>query len=155
MEATITRMNTQRPGLMPPVARPARTADVVIVGGGVTGGSIAFHLAQEGVRDVLVLERQFLAAGGTGRSVGVIRQLYPSDTTRGWCSSLHVFQTSRRSRRRRSGIRPVRRSARGPRPAAPSREPEPNAGSASTELSSPTTRRDRAAHRPYAVGAAV
>ena len=53
-------------------------ADVVIVGGGVTGTSIAFHLARAGVRDIVVLERRFLAAGGTGRSVGIIRQLYPT-----------------------------------------------------------------------------
>jgi glycine/D-amino acid oxidase-like deaminating enzyme len=71
----------------------ARTADVVIVGGGVTGCSIAFHLAEEGVRDVLVLERRFLAAGGTGRSVGVMRQLYPTDaTSRMVLHSLRVFQ---------------------------------------------------------------
>ena len=37
-------------------ALPA-TADVVIVGGGVIGTSIAFHLAEAGVRDVLLLER--------------------------------------------------------------------------------------------------
>jgi glycine/D-amino acid oxidase-like deaminating enzyme len=81
---------------MPPGARPARTADVVIVGGGVTGCSIAFHLAGQGVRDVLVLERRFLASGGTGRSVGVMRQLYPTDaTSRMVLHSLRVFQNFR------------------------------------------------------------
>jgi 2-polyprenyl-6-methoxyphenol hydroxylase-like FAD-dependent oxidoreductase len=35
---------------------------VVIVGGGVTGYSIAFHLAEQGVRDVVGLERRFLVA---------------------------------------------------------------------------------------------
>jgi glycine/D-amino acid oxidase-like deaminating enzyme len=74
------------------VTRP-RTADVVIVGGGVTGCSIAFHLATQGVRDVLVLERRFLASGGTGRSVGVMRQLYPSESTsRMVLHSLRVLQ---------------------------------------------------------------
>ncbi|HEU5321397.1 MAG TPA: FAD-dependent oxidoreductase, partial [Methylomirabilota bacterium] len=58
-----------------------RTADVVVVGGGVTGASIAFHLAALGVRRVLVLERRFLASGGTGRSVGIVRQLYPTPET--------------------------------------------------------------------------
>ncbi|MGH7358529.1 MAG: NAD(P)/FAD-dependent oxidoreductase, partial [Candidatus Rokuibacteriota bacterium] len=73
-----------------------RTADVVIVGGGVTGCSIAFHLAEQGVRDVLVLERRFLAAGGTGRSVGVMRQLYPTEaTSRMVLHSLRVFQQFR------------------------------------------------------------
>ena len=70
-----------------------RTADAVIVGGGVTGASIAFHLAASGVRHVVVLERRFLASGGTGRSVGIVRQLYPTpETTAMVRRSLHVFQ---------------------------------------------------------------
>ena len=76
-----------------PGAPRVRAADVVVVGGGVTGCSIAFHLAEQGVRDVLVLERRFLAAGGTGRSVGVMRQLYPTEaTSRMVLHSLRVFQ---------------------------------------------------------------
>ena len=58
-----------------------RRADVIIIGGGVTGASIAFHLTSLGVRDILLLERKFLAAGGTGRSVGIVRQLYPTPET--------------------------------------------------------------------------
>ena len=70
-----------------------RTADVVIIGGGVTGVSIAFHLAGCGVRRVVVLERRFLAAGGTGRSVGIVRQLYPTPETSAMVlRSLRVFQ---------------------------------------------------------------
>jgi glycine/D-amino acid oxidase-like deaminating enzyme len=69
------------------------TADVVVVGGGVTGASIAFQLAGAGVRRVVVLERRFLAAGGTGRSVGILRQLYPTlETTQMVRRSLAVFQ---------------------------------------------------------------
>jgi sarcosine oxidase subunit beta len=70
-----------------------RTADVVIVGGGVIGVSIAFHLASRGVADVTVLERRFLASGATGRSVGIIRQLYPTrETSLMVRRSLTVFQ---------------------------------------------------------------
>ncbi len=58
-----------------------RTADVVIIGGGVTGTSLAYHLAARGVRRILILERRFLGAGGTGWSVGIIRQLYPTPET--------------------------------------------------------------------------
>jgi sarcosine oxidase, subunit beta len=71
----------------------SRRASVVIVGGGVTGCSIAYHLAARGVRDVLVLERHTLASGGTGRSVGIVRQLYPtSETTQMVVRSLEVFR---------------------------------------------------------------
>jgi glycine/D-amino acid oxidase-like deaminating enzyme len=70
-----------------------RTADAVIVGGGVIGVSIAFHLARLGLRRTVLLERRFLGAGGTGRSVGIIRQLYPTpETTRMVRASLEVFR---------------------------------------------------------------
>lgn len=70
-----------------------KTADVVIVGGGVTGVSIAFHLAGLGLKRIVVLERKFLGAGGTGRSVGIIRQLYPTrETSQMVLRSLHVFE---------------------------------------------------------------
>src|SRR5438876_1171105 len=73
-----------------------RTADVVVIGGGVIGVSLAFHLTGLGVRSVLVLERRFLAAGGTGRSVGIIRQLYPTPETSAMVlRSLRVFQRFR------------------------------------------------------------
>jgi glycine/D-amino acid oxidase-like deaminating enzyme len=69
------------------------TADVVIIGGGVTGTSLALHLALRGVSRVVVLERKFLAAGGTGHSVGIIRQLYPDPEACLMASrSLRVFQ---------------------------------------------------------------
>ncbi|MBI2526286.1 MAG: FAD-binding oxidoreductase [Candidatus Rokubacteria bacterium] len=70
-----------------------RTAEAVIIGGGVTGVSTAFQLASRGLRRVVVLERKFLAAGGTGRSVGIVRQLYPTrETTEMVLRSLAVFQ---------------------------------------------------------------
>jgi len=69
------------------------TADAIIVGGGVTGCSLAFHLAGLGLRHVMVLERRFIGAGGTGRSVGIIRQLYPTpETTQMVTRSLRVFE---------------------------------------------------------------
>ena len=70
-----------------------RTADAVIIGGGVTGVSIAFHLAGSGLPRVLVLERKFLGSGGTGRSVGIIRQLYPTrEASEMVLRSLAVFE---------------------------------------------------------------
>ncbi|MGB8944022.1 MAG: FAD-binding oxidoreductase [Streptomyces sp.] len=48
-------------------------ADVVIVGGGVMGASIAFHLAEAGVRDIVVVERGELACGSSGKPIGGVR----------------------------------------------------------------------------------
>lgn len=48
-------------------------ADVIIIGGGVMGTSIAFHLAEAGVRDVLLLEQGQLGSGSTCRSAGGVR----------------------------------------------------------------------------------
>ena len=45
----------------------------VIIGAGVTGLSIAYHLAKAGATDVTVLERDQIASGATGRSAGGIR----------------------------------------------------------------------------------
>jgi sarcosine oxidase subunit beta len=50
-------------------------ADVIVVGAGVQGASLAFHLARAGAR-VLVLERTTVAAGATGRSSGFVRMHY-------------------------------------------------------------------------------
>lgn len=53
-----------------------RTSDVVIVGAGVMGASIAYHLAERRAGRVTVLERQFVAAGPTGRSSAALRRHY-------------------------------------------------------------------------------
>lgn len=54
------------------------SCDVVIIGGGVIGASVAWHLATFGATDVVLLERESLAAGSTGRSVGGIRHQFSS-----------------------------------------------------------------------------
>jgi sarcosine oxidase subunit beta len=48
-------------------------ADVVIIGGGVMGTSTAYHLAQQGCRDVVLVEKDQLASGSTSLSAGGIR----------------------------------------------------------------------------------
>ena len=54
---------------------------VVIVGGGVIGASVAFHLAARGVRDVVVLDRALRAGeGSTGRATGGFRVQFPRAT---------------------------------------------------------------------------
>ena len=57
------------------------TADVVIIGGGVEGTSIAFHLAARGIRDVLVVDKGSVASGATGRSSACVRQHYSTVET--------------------------------------------------------------------------
>ncbi len=50
------------------------TAEVVIIGGGIVGSSIAWHLTEAGCRDVLVLEREtHQGKGSTGKSMGGVR----------------------------------------------------------------------------------
>src|SRR5215218_8938558 len=44
-----------------------RRANVVIIGGGVMGTSIAFHLAEAGVRDIVVIERDTLGSGSSAK----------------------------------------------------------------------------------------
>jgi sarcosine oxidase subunit beta len=63
------------------------TTDAVIIGGGVHGASIAFHLAKRGVK-AAVLEKQFIAAGATGRSSGLVRMHYDTeaDSRLAWVS---------------------------------------------------------------------
>jgi sarcosine oxidase subunit beta len=48
-------------------------AGVVVVGGGVIGTSIAFHLAEAGVPDVVLIERDELGAGATSKAAGGVR----------------------------------------------------------------------------------
>ncbi|HUI87315.1 MAG TPA: FAD-dependent oxidoreductase [Anaerolineales bacterium] len=63
------------------------TADVIIIGAGVHGASLAFHLAGRGV-NVLLLEKKFVAAGATGRSSGLVRMHYDvrQDSELAWVS---------------------------------------------------------------------
>ena len=58
----------------------AETADVVIVGGGIVGASIAYHLAEAGCANVLVLEREpHLGRGSTGKSMGGVRAQFSTE----------------------------------------------------------------------------
>ena len=54
--------------------------EVVIVGGGVIGCSIAYHLAKLGITDVLLLERRQLTCGTTWHAAGLVPQLRATRT---------------------------------------------------------------------------
>jgi sarcosine oxidase subunit beta len=51
-----------------------RTADIVIIGGGVNGAACAYNLARRGMENVVVLEKGYPGCGATGRCGGGIRQ---------------------------------------------------------------------------------
>src|SRR5207247_10194169 len=67
-----------------PLTRPAstrhlessfmHTVDIVIIGGGIVGSSIAYHLTAQGCKNVLVIERESAQGkGSTGKSMGGVR----------------------------------------------------------------------------------
>src|SRR5205823_10239760 len=54
-----------------------RSADVVIIGGGCMGASVAYHLTRRGITDVVLVEREpMLGTGSTGRNAGGVRHQF-------------------------------------------------------------------------------
>jgi 4-methylaminobutanoate oxidase (formaldehyde-forming) len=69
-------------------------ARVVIIGGGVGGASIAYHLAQLGERDVILVDRNELTSGSTFHSAGLVGQLRGSvSLTRMMMDSVELYRT--------------------------------------------------------------
>jgi sarcosine oxidase subunit beta len=56
-----------------------RTADAIIVGGGVHGAAAAYYLKKAGVKDVVLFEKEYLSSGGSGRSVAGLRQHFGTE----------------------------------------------------------------------------
>ena len=68
-------------------------AEAVIIGGGVMGCSILYNLAECGVTDTVLLERDVLGSGSTGRSQAILRMHYSNEvTTRLAWDSLSIFR---------------------------------------------------------------
>lgn len=58
----------------------SNTADIVIIGGGVMGASAAYHLAQRGVKNIVLLEKEeFFGTGATGRCAGGVRYQFSTE----------------------------------------------------------------------------
>src|SRR3954453_5650950 len=71
----------------------AVNCDILIVGGGVMGTSIAWHMARRHVGRVVVLEKSYLGAGSSGKSGAIIRQHYSNRLTASMAQkSLRVFE---------------------------------------------------------------
>ena len=55
-----------------------KSTKVVIIGGGVIGCSVAYHLTKFGLKDVVLLERDQLTSGTTWHAAGLVSQLGPT-----------------------------------------------------------------------------
>ncbi|MFI6319051.1 FAD-dependent oxidoreductase [Nonomuraea sp. NPDC050556] len=72
----------------------SESARIVVIGGGVGGASVAYHLTELGERDVLVLERDELTSGSTFHSAGLVGQLRADPTlTRMNQYSVELYRT--------------------------------------------------------------
>ncbi len=73
-------------------ARQPRSAGVVIIGGGIIGVSVAWHLANSGVKDVVVVERSEVGSGSSAKPLGGVRENFsdPSNIELGQ-RSLRIF----------------------------------------------------------------
>src|SRR5438105_7512160 len=70
-----------------------QTCDILIVGGGVMGVSMAQALARRRAGRIVVLEKSFLGAGSSGKSGAIIRQHYSNRLTASMAQkSLRVFE---------------------------------------------------------------
>src|SRR5438093_8237661 len=71
----------------------AVNCDILIVGGGVMGTSIAWQLARRHVGRVVVLEKSYLGAGSSGKSGAIVRQHYSNRLTANMARlGLRVYQ---------------------------------------------------------------
>ncbi len=72
------------------------TAEAVIIGGGIIGCATAFELAERGMKDVIVLEKDYLTAGSTGRCAAGVRQQWGLEMNirlaRGSCKMLERLE---------------------------------------------------------------
>src|SRR5215208_2337886 len=57
-----------------------KTAEIVIIGGGVMGASAAYHLATRGIKNIVLLEKEeFFGTGATGRCAGGVRYQFSTE----------------------------------------------------------------------------
>ena len=72
-----------------------KTAEVVIIGGGISGCSIAYNLAKKGVKNIVVIDKGYLAGGATGRCGAGVRQQWGTEMNcRLAMDSIKFFETA-------------------------------------------------------------
>lgn len=59
-------------------------ARVVVIGGGITGCSVAYHLAEAGWTDIVLVEKAGLTSGSTSQAAGLVTAFNPSSTMLAW-----------------------------------------------------------------------
>ncbi|KPJ49451.1 hypothetical protein AMJ40_05475 [candidate division TA06 bacterium DG_26] len=70
-----------------------KTADAIVIGGGIVGAATGYYLARQGLK-VVLLEAEYLCAGSTGRCIGGVRQQFGTTTTiRVAMESVRLFST--------------------------------------------------------------
>jgi sarcosine oxidase, subunit beta len=56
-----------------------KTAEVVVIGGGISGAATAYYLAKKGVKNVVLIEKEYISSGATGRCGAGIRQQWGTE----------------------------------------------------------------------------
>lgn len=85
-----------------------KRASAVVIGGGVTGASVAYHLAKLGWQDVLLLERQQFACGTTWHAAGLIGTMRANDSHAKLCEySMRLLKDLERDTGQSTGFRQV------------------------------------------------
>ena len=69
-------------------------AEIIIIGGGIVGCSIAYHLAKKGVKDVVLIERKQLTCGTTWHAAGLVSMLWPTPTLTNLAKYCHELYAS-------------------------------------------------------------
>ena len=68
--------------------------ETIIIGGGIIGCSIAYHLSKRGMRDIVVLERKQLTCGTTWHAAGLVSMLWPTPTLTNLAKYCHELYAS-------------------------------------------------------------
>ena len=69
-------------------------AETIVIGGGIIGCSIAYHLSKRGMKDVVLLERKQLTCGTTWHAAGLVSMLWPTPTLTNLAKYCHELYAS-------------------------------------------------------------